>query len=165
MVNVGDDDDVADVFAADKGTAEGVWEGKSPSSYQTAGQNRKAIVGKYLLANLVERLESSQIDSAIGYSGRCGNRFAHVVLGQNLELGAGLDDRDDPVAGGQIDLAVGVQRRGAMPIASRPLLVKFLACFRVDADEIAVFATQIDQTIVIQRRWHIGCADIAPPMK
>src|SRR5689334_23232088 len=62
-------------------------------------------------ADRVEGLEAAEVDAAAGDRRRGGGFVDELVDRQQLELRPGLDDRHGAVAGGEVDLAVGVDRR------------------------------------------------------
>src|SRR6185369_17784919 len=81
------------------------------------------------------------------------------------ELPSRLDDGDEPVAGRQVHLAVGIYGRRTVPVRVRPLLIQLFSGLRVEANENAVFEAQIDESLVNERRGNVWRAGVFPQQK
>jgi predicted ATP-dependent protease len=113
--------------------------------------------------NRPQGVERANVDCAVRDRGRGREGFLHFVLFEDLELASCLDHADDAVAGAQKDLAVGVHRRSAVTLPMRAVEVDLLARVGLQAQQVAVFAAQIDQPVVNQRRGHVRRVVLADP--
>src|SRR5215471_12166041 len=83
----------------------------------------------------IQRLPAADVNSPVGDHRRSGDVVGEVVLCELLEFRPSLDDGDDAVASSQIHLAVGVNRRSAIPGAMEFFLVLLRASRRLEASQ------------------------------
>src|SRR5262245_12952643 len=97
------------------------------------------------LADRVQVLPAADVDAAVRDRQRRGRIVRQTILGNLLELRAGLDDRGDTVAGEQVHFPVRVNWRGAVdgPMQLRRR-VHFLAGLGVEAIKRARLAAKKD---------------------
>src|SRR6185503_14481924 len=109
------------------------------------GKNRELSLfsGGRLLRGCPDRVEGlvgPQVEDTARDHRRRREVLVEGVLGEDLELAAGLHHGDRAVGGRAVDLAVGDHRGSAVPLLVGPLLVEFLPGQGLEADEDAVFS-------------------------
>ena len=104
-----------------------------------------------LAANGPKCVKAPEVERAVGDDRRGGNRFAHVVLGEQLERLARLGDGDHAVPGNTDDLAVDVDGTGTVPLSMGPFVVVLAAGPGIHADQVSVFPAEVDMVLVDHR--------------